>query len=64
MTELGELKTGDAPTTLYLYLLGALALGASATLGGGMLILDPSGESLSISLSYLAESPRRQPRKR
>ena len=57
MTELGGLKGGDSPTTLYLYLLGAIALGVSAILGGGMLILDPSGESLSIPLSYLDGSP-------
>jgi hypothetical protein len=57
MTKLGGLKTGDSPTTLYLYLLGALALGVSAILGGGMLIVDPSGESLSIPLSYLDGSP-------
>ena len=57
MTELGGQKGGDSPTTLYLYLLGALALGLSAMIGGGMLILDPSGERLSIPLSYLDGSP-------
>jgi hypothetical protein len=57
MTEHGKQKPGYKPATLYLYLLGALFLGVSALTGGGMLILDPSGESLSISLSYLDGSP-------
>lgn len=32
-------------------------LGVSALVGGAMLILDPSGDSLSIPLSYLEGSP-------
>lgn len=45
------------PITLWLYVVGAAALGVSALVGGAMLVLDPSGRSLSIPISYLEGSP-------
>lgn len=47
------------PISLWLYIIGAVALGVSALLGGIMLIIDPTGGALSLPLSYLAGSPFR-----
>lgn len=45
------------PIALWLYVVGAAVLGTSALVGGAMLVLDPSGRSLSIPLSYLEGNP-------
>lgn len=47
----------DRPRTLTLYLLGAVFLGLSALLGGVGLILDPTGASLGLPLTFLEGSP-------
>lgn len=45
------------PAALWLYLLGAVGLGASALFGGGRLVLDPTGDSMEMSTSWLDGTP-------
>lgn len=45
------------PTTVRLYVLGAIALGVTALVGGGNLLLDPTGASMDLPLAWLAGTP-------
>lgn len=45
------------PIALRLYLAGAAVLAVSATAGGAMLMLDPTGSSLGLPLAWLEGSP-------
>lgn len=45
------------PLSVWLYLLGAVGLGATALFGGGMLVLDPSGASMEMPVEWLAGTP-------
>jgi uncharacterized BrkB/YihY/UPF0761 family membrane protein len=45
------------PFSLWLYLAGALGLGASALFGGGMLVRDPTGASMEMPVEWLGGTP-------
>ena len=45
------------PVAVWLYLVGALGLGASAVFGGSQLLLDPSGGSLGLPVEWLVGTP-------
>ena len=45
------------PFAVWLYLLGALALGTTAFVSGGVMLLDPFGATMGLEIEWLAGTP-------
>ena len=45
------------PLAVWLYSLGALALGTTALWGGGLMLLDPAGTTMGLEVDWLAGTP-------
>lgn len=63
MTDAGESTHGSdgppvsRPSAVWLYVAGAVALGLSALFGGGNLVLDPTGATMTMPTEWLAGTP-------
>lgn len=56
MMEDETVRTGR-PVTVWLLMLSTALLGVTAVFGGGMLVLDPSGDSMEMPVSWLEGTP-------